>query len=131
MISLPGAAAGRFCWVDLATVDSQKAAGFYQALFGWRAAERQALGGSFSLLELAGGPVGSMYQLDRAQRSRGVPSHWTPYVRVERIEDALQRVAALGGSVLAGPLAVPGMAEVALVVDPVGAALGLWQASSG
>lgn len=127
MIAFEPAAAGRFCWLDLAAADSVKAKAFYGALFGWRPAEQQANGGSFTLLQLAGANVGSMYQLDRAHRERGVPSHWTPYVRVDDIDEAARRVARLGGAVLVGPLHVPGIAHIALVLDPVGATLGLWQ----
>jgi predicted enzyme related to lactoylglutathione lyase len=127
VIALDKAPPGRFCWVDLATVDSAKARAFYAELFGWRAAEKRANGGSFSLLQLAGENVGSMYQLDRAHRERGVPSHWTPYVRVDDIEQTVRRVAQLGGAVLASPLHVHGIAQIALIVDPAGAAMGLWQ----
>lgn len=127
MIAPDSAAPGRFCWVDLATADSAKARAFYEQLFGWRSSEQRANGGSFSLLQLAGENVGSLYQLDRAHRERGVPSHWTPYVRVEDVEATAERVTRLGGSVLVGPLHVPGIAHIALILDPVGATVGLWQ----
>ena len=125
-----GAAPGRFCWVDLAAGDSARARDFYAALFGWRTREQRANGGRFDLLQLAGETVGSMYQLDRAHLERGVRSHWTPYVQVEDVDEAVRRVTALGGTVLVEPLPIPGIAQVALVVDAVGAHLGLWQAAT-
>jgi len=127
MIAIDPIPPGHFCWVDLATADAGKAKAFYGALFGWRASEQRANGGSFDLLQLAGANVGSLYQLDLAHRQRGVPSHWTPYVRVGDIDEAVRRAAALGGSLLVGPLCIPGVAHIALVADPAGAALGLWQ----
>jgi predicted enzyme related to lactoylglutathione lyase len=74
--------------------------------------------------------VASLYQLDRAHLDHGVPSHWTPYVRVADIGEAAGRAVALGGTLLAGPLLVPGLAQVA-VLDPIGARIGLWQPSGG
>lgn len=68
-----------------------------------------------------------MYQLDRPLRERGVASHWTPYVQVGDIEDTLRRAALLGGTLLAGPMQVHGLAHVALLQDPAGARIGLWQ----
>ena len=68
-----------------------------------------------------------MYQLERAQLERGVPSHWTPYVRVADLEEALRRAGQLGGALVGGPMHVPGLARVALLQDPDGASIGLWQ----
>jgi predicted enzyme related to lactoylglutathione lyase len=119
---------GRFCWVDLAADDAASAKAFYGALFGWTAHDRPANGGVFTCLRLAGRDVGSLYQLDQGHLDRGVPSHWTPYVRVADVEQVVARAAALGGAVIVSPFVVDGMARIALIVDRVGAPVGLWQA---
>ena len=129
MIPPASALPGEFCWLDLAAADAPRAKTFYGELFGWRPTEQRANGGTFSLLRLRGEDVGSLYQLDRAHLEHGVPSHWTPYVRVADVGEAARRAVRLGGSVLAGPLVVPGFAQVALVLDPIGARIGLWQSS--
>ena len=56
-----------------------------------------------------------------------MPSHWTAYVRVDDAEEAARRVASLGGEVLVRPFAVAELARIALIADPAGALLGLWQ----
>jgi hypothetical protein len=127
MLNLGTAMSGQFCWVDLAATDAGRARDFYGALFGWRACEVQANGGVFTRLRLADRDVGSLYQLSRDHRERGVPSHWTPYVRVDDADAAARRVADLGGAVVVQPFAVDGIARIALVTDPVGALIGLWQ----
>lgn len=121
--------AGRFCWLDLATSDAARATDFYRALFGWHAREEHALGGKFTRLQLAGRDIGSLYQLQRAQIERGVPSHWTPYVEVADVMQVVGRTEALGGELLVAPLEIPGLARIAIVADPAGAHLGLWQAA--
>ena len=78
---------------------------------------------------MGGGEVGSLYQMERAHLEHGVPSHWTPYVRVADVGEAARRAVALGGTLLAGPMLVPGVAHVSLILDPVGARIGLWQPS--
>lgn len=130
MSPLPPSTAGRFCWLDLAASDAARAATFYRALFGWHPREEQMLGGSFTRLQLAGRDVGSLYQLRRAQIDRGVPSHWTPYVEVADVTHAVRQTEALGGELLVAPLEIPGLARIAIVADPVGAHLGLWQAAT-
>lgn len=124
---MPGA--GRFCWVDLAASDAEAAKAFYGGLFGWTSCEEPANGGRFTRLRLSGRDVGSLYQLGREQRERGVPSHWTPYVRVDGVDEAARRAAALGGEVIVRPFAVAEIARIALILDSVGAPVGLWEPS--
>jgi predicted enzyme related to lactoylglutathione lyase len=121
------AAAGEFCWVDLAAADLAVAKRFYTAVFGWSAHEQNANGGRFMRWQSGDRAVGSMYPLSVAQRVHDVPSHWTPYVRVDDVDVAAQRVAQCGGAVLVRPFVVDGVARIALVLDAVGAQLGLWQ----
>jgi uncharacterized protein len=122
--------AGSFCWVDLAATDASRAVDFYGRLFGWRAQSQAANGGSFVRLSLGHRDVGSLYQLKAAAREAGVPSHWTPYVRVDDAWTACRRAVELGGSVVVEPFVVEGTARIALIVDPGGATLGLWEEPS-
>lgn len=119
--------AGQFCWVDLAASDASRAIDFYRGLFGWSARLHRANGGCLARLSHRGREVGSVYQLAESLHDAGVASHWTSYVRVDDIDEASRRATALGGSVVVEPFAVDGMARIALVVDPVGAAFGLWE----
>lgn len=126
MVDLGKATAGRFCWLDLAARDADEAKAFYSGLFGWSAREQSANGGTFTRLQLAGEDVGSLYQLMPRLLADGVPSHWTPYVRVGDLDRAVQRAASLGGTVLVCPFSVSGIARIALIQDSVGAQIGLW-----
>ncbi len=119
---------GGFCWVDLAATDAAAAQQFYAAAFGWTFRDQPVLGGHFTRCQLEGRDIASLYPLRAAQRAQGVPSHWTPYLAVDSIDAALQRVAACGGRQIVAPLEVPGIARIALIEDAVGALVGLWQA---
>ena len=123
--------AGHFCWLDLAASDPARAIEFYGELFGWRARTQQANGGTFVRLSREGRDVGSLYAMAPAARSAGVVSHWTPYVRVSDVQAARRRARDLGGSVLVDPFEVDGIARIALIADPGGAAFGLWEDASG
>jgi predicted enzyme related to lactoylglutathione lyase len=120
-------AAGRFCWVDLAATDAERAKEFYAKLFGWTAHEQLANGGSFTRMKLSDQDVGSIFQLSRANLDHGVPSHWTPYIRVDDLNDVVCRVEPIGGQVMVRPFTVSGIARIALILDPVGAHVGLWE----
>lgn len=118
---------GRFCWLDLAASDAERARVFYAGLFGWSAYDREANGGVFTRLRLGERNIGSLYQLQRAHLERGVPSHWTPYVQVVDVVATVRRAAMAGAQVLVPPLRIDGLARIAIIVDPVGAHVGLWQ----
>ena len=115
MIDLGNAMVGRFCWVDLAATDAARATDFYGQVFGWAPCEQPANGGSFTRMRLSGQDVGSIYQLKRAHRDQGVPSHWTPYIRVDDVDHVARGVV------------VSGIAQIALILDSVGAQVGLWE----
>jgi predicted enzyme related to lactoylglutathione lyase len=119
--------AGHFCWADLAATDAEAARQFYARLFGWAGQDQAANGGRFTRLLHQGSSVGSLYQLGRAQLRQGAPSHWTPYVQVEDLDATIRQAALLGGRVAVRPFLVDGMAQIALILDAVGAPIGLWQ----
>ncbi len=119
-----------FCWFDLAARDMALAKSFYAQAFGWRFETVRVNGGYFTRCRAGAHEVGSLYPLKPAQREHGVPSHWTPYLRVDDVDARAARVAALGGRVLVAPFEVEHTARIALIEDAVGAVLGLWQSLS-
>jgi hypothetical protein len=120
-------AVGHFYWLDLAATDLDRAKDFYGQMFGWTACEQSANGGCFTRLRLSDRDVGSIYQLRQAHRDQGVPSHWTPYIRVDDVDDDARRVTSCGGKVIVSPFVVSGIARIALILDSVGAHVGLWE----
>jgi uncharacterized protein len=78
-------------------------------------------------LRLSDQDVGSIYQLREALLDHGMSSHWTPYVRVNDVKDAVRQAALLGGTVVVHPFLVSGVARIALILDSVGALVGLWE----
>jgi len=127
MVSLGKVDSVQFCWLDLAATDADSAKAFYGKLFGWTSYEQPANGGSFTRLRLSDHDVGSLYQLREALLDHGMSSHWTPYVRVDNVSDAVQRATFLGGTMIARPFVVSGIARIALIQDSVGALVGLWE----
>jgi len=118
-----------FCWLDLAASDADVARRFYATAFGWQFETRHANGGVYTRCHVGGDAMASLYQLRRAQLERGVPSHWTPYLRVADADAAVRRVTGLGGRALVAPFDVADAARIALIEDAVGALVGLWQAA--
>jgi predicted enzyme related to lactoylglutathione lyase len=126
--------AARFCWTELGTTDTEKAAKFYARLFGWERTPPQlySRGGNpldYTLLCLGGQSVGGLHPLSGAQRRQGVRPRWLPYVGVGDAASASARARELGATVLVGPLDVLDLGRLTILRDPEGALLGTWQST--
>lgn len=126
-------APGTFCWTDLAAHDPQAAERFYTALFGWTA-EHTAFGPGddevYVMLKKDGREAAALYKMDPTQQSQGIPSSWLSYVAVESAASAAEFARGLGATVLADAFEVMDFGTMALVSDPTGAVLALWEAGN-
>jgi predicted enzyme related to lactoylglutathione lyase len=121
---------GTFCWIDLAATDTEGAKKFYAGLFGWRARDIPVGPGVFTMLQLGGKEIASLYQLSEQHQAQGVPAHWMSYVAVTNADETAARVNSLRGRVLVSPFDVPDLGRMALIQDPTGALLAVWQAGN-
>lgn len=118
---------GTPCWTDLAAPDLDGAAAFYAAVFGWRAEGVPGTGGAYRVMHAPGGRVCGVYAMDPARRGRGDTPAWLTYLAVDDAAARQERALALGGRVLRPVSEVPGTGRVALVADPTGGAVALWE----
>ncbi len=118
---------GTFSWADLATTDPEGAKAFYGGLFAWQPEDVAGAAGTYTMLRLDGDAVAGLFPQPDEQRVAGVPPRWLCYVTVDRLDETVSRAAELGGTVLSGRLDVEDAGRVAVVADPGGARLALWE----
>ena len=113
-----------FVHVELSTTDIAKAKSFYTELFSWKT-EDMPMGPdlTYTLVNPGDGTGGGMMP----QQMPGAPSAWLPYVIVDDAKAATAKAKALGAQVVKDVDEVPGMGWFSIIIDPTGAALGLWQ----
>lgn len=116
---VPMGTLGRVGWHELITDDWEKAFEFYSAQFGWtkdQAVDMEEMG-VYQLYAVDGQPSGGMMN-----RSPDIPApYWGFYFNVDGIDAAVQRVKDNGGTVILGPMEVPGGQWVVNCQDPQGA----------
>lgn len=61
------------------------------------------------------------------QMAPGAPSSWLAYVIVDDINASTALAKSLGAQVVTDVTEIPGMGWFSIIVDPTGAALGLWK----
>jgi predicted enzyme related to lactoylglutathione lyase len=116
---------GTFSWVDLGTTDGEAAKAFYASLFDWTFTDMPVGdGGVYSVASLDGDDVAALYE-----RSSEEPAPaWRNSVTVADVDHTAARVKELGGSLVSEPFDVMDAGRMAVVEDPQGAVLALWQA---
>jgi uncharacterized protein len=118
-------APGTFSWVELVTSDADAAKAFYTAVFGWDYRDTPIGEGMVYSTALVGGQAaGALYA------SAEQPPHWNCYVTVESVDEAARRADELGATVVAEPFDVMDAGRMAVISDPTGAALALWEPRS-
>jgi len=119
--SEPGAGIGQFSWHELATADCREAFEFYRALFGWEQVAEHDMGpeGIYLIFGRDGSQWGGMY--NKRDQGKPGPAYWLGYVEVDDLDAAVERITRARGSVLVGPMEVPGGDRIAQLSDPHGA----------
>jgi uncharacterized protein len=117
--------ANPFVHVELNTTDLSAAKSFYGGLFGWTLSDVPAgPGQSYTMISVGEGTGGGMMK----HPVPGAPSAWLAYVGVDDIKEATEKARSLGAQVMREPMEVMGAGWLSIIIDPTGAALGLWQA---
>ncbi len=119
-------AVGSIGWFDLTVADAPRIRDFYTAVTGWTSSEID-MGGyaDFVMVPPGGGGVAGVCHARGANDD--LPVAWLAYVVIEDLDHSLARVVELGGSVVAGPKSM-GEARYAVIRDPAGAVIALYQA---
>lgn len=115
--------ANPFVHVELNTTDLAKAKDFYGKLFAWKLEEAPMPGGSYTMIKVGEGTGGGMLK----HPMPGAPSTWLAYVLVDDIAASTQKAKSLGATVVKDVTEIPGAGWLSIIVDPTGAALGLWK----
>jgi predicted enzyme related to lactoylglutathione lyase len=88
---------------------------------------RQPDGEIYTRIQVGGKDVGALYRMMSEQAARGVPPNWLCYVSVESADAAAKKAKELGGTVIAEPFDVMTHGRMAMLQDPEGALLAVWQ----
>ncbi len=119
---------GTFCWVDLGTNDADAAKKFYSELFGWEVVETPTDGEmNYTMLKKNGKDAAALYQMSPDMMAQGIPPFWMNYVSVENANTSADKAKELGGTVVMEAMDVMDVGRMAMVQDPSGATVALWE----
>ncbi len=110
-------------WVDLAASDLDAAVEWYRGLFGWSTFNDGET--PYTIFMVGEAPVAGVLQI--RPEMEGMPSVWSVYVAVENADATIAKTAEAGGAVVRQPFDVPGDGRIAVIADPSGAAICLFE----
>lgn len=126
---MPKTPLGRFCWFDLMTTDLGAAPAFYGQVAGWTTGEFDGSSKPYTMWMNGDVPIGGFMQLPDEAVQAGAPPHWLAYVSTPDVKATSAKAKELGGQVLM-EMEVPSVGSIALIQDPQGATIGIFQPDS-
>jgi predicted enzyme related to lactoylglutathione lyase len=116
------------CWVDTWQPDAGAAVAFYTRLFGWDAEDTPAGDDDVRhvmcrLRDREVAAIGSR----PAGGGPDLPPTWGTYVWVDGVDETVAAATGAGGGVVMAPFDSLDGGRIAVIADPVGAILGVWQ----
>lgn len=123
-------AAGTPSWVDLMSPDVDASTAFYTELFGWDAEDQHDDEGEriYTMFRQDGHDVAGAG--GQPPDLAGMPPVWNTYVAVDDADATADAARRAGGSVMMEPMEVMDAGRMAILGDPTGATICVWQAGA-
>jgi predicted enzyme related to lactoylglutathione lyase len=122
-VSTVATTVGKFVWHEQVSSDPKQAQGFYTQLFGW-GTEAMSVGEMDYTMFASGG----QNQGGFATAMEGAPPpHWLSHVRVENVDETIETAKSAGGKLAAGPFEMGEVGRMAILADPQGAFISVYQ----
>ncbi|MFF1508749.1 VOC family protein [Streptomyces sp. NPDC058326] len=110
-------------WLDLGSPDTEAAAAFYGAVFGWEFRSAGPGAGGYGFFQQDGRTVAALGPLTE----EGARSAWTVYFRTPDADATVKAAEAAGGTVRLPAFDVMDAGRMAALTDPGGAQFSVWQ----
>ena len=121
------AGTGTFLWDEFLAADVEGAKAYYTEVFGWTT-EAMDMGGAgtYTLFKRDGASVAGLMK----NPAEHAPPHWLTYIATGDVDATIEKAGALGATVYAPAMDVPGVGRFAVLGDPTGAAFGIFKPSA-
>jgi uncharacterized protein len=118
---------GRPCWIDLLAHQQEGAMEYYAKLFGWKYDVAPPEYGGYALAKVGSLIVAGIGR-PPGNSNPNSAAFWTTYLATDDVEGTTERALGYGASLLIRPMPVGYAGKMAVLSDPTGAVVGLWEA---
>ena len=117
--------ANPFVHIELHTQDVDKSKKFYASMFDWKMEKLPGM--DYTIINVGEGTGGGIMK----NPMPGDSDNWLPYILVDDVAVSTKKAKSLGASIARDVTEVPDMGWFSVIIDPTGAAFGLWQPKKG
>lgn len=117
---------GRFVWYELMTSDTEAAQRFYAQVMDWGAEPWKESDTPYTVLLNGQRPFGGLLAMPEDVAAQDIPPHWLAYISTPDADATLARATELGARVVFGPVDVPTVGRIAVLLDPQGVAFAIY-----
>lgn len=117
---------GEFCWNELATTNTKAAKDFYGKVFGWTFNDLNMGDMTYTTIKKGDKEFAGIWSIPKDQEKQ-IPPHWMAYILVENVDESLQKAKENGAQIVKPVTAAGDMGRFAIITDPTGAHIALWQ----
>ena len=110
-----------FVHIELHTKDVEKSKKFYAGMFDWKMETIPDM--DYTIINVGEGTGGGIMKNPMPQDQ----DNWLPYILVDDVAASTKKAASLGAAIAKDVTEVPDMGWFSVIIDPTGAAFGLWQ----
>jgi predicted enzyme related to lactoylglutathione lyase len=122
-VSAVATTVGKFVWHEQVSSDPGQAQDFYTQLFGWGTETFKPGETDYTMIAANGKMHGGFGKaLEGAP-----PPHWLSHVRVENVDETIEKAKQAGGKVSFGPEEMGEVGRMAIINDPQGAHVAIYQ----
>jgi uncharacterized protein len=117
---------GTFVWHEQVSSDPKQAQDFYTKLFGWDTEIFKPGEVDYTMISSGGQSHGGF-----GKAMEGAPPpHWLGHVRVENLDETIEKAKKAGGKLAAGPFDMAEVGRIGIIGDPQGAYVSAYQPES-
>jgi predicted enzyme related to lactoylglutathione lyase len=121
---------GKFVWYDLFTYDMHATSKFYQELFGWTFEDTLAGDIRIKTINRDNVSIANVIEINPNKKNRR-ESIWLGYISIPDVDNAVELVKQLGGTIYKKPKDLANRGRIAIVTDSQGAIFGLVHSPDG
>jgi uncharacterized protein len=122
-VSTVSTTVGKFVWHEQVSPDPKQAQDFYTQLLGWSTEVFKPGEIDYTMISSGGQSHGGF-----AKALEGAPPpHWLSHIRVENVDESVEKANRAGGKLAAGPFEMGEVGRMAIIADPQGAYVSVYQ----
>ncbi len=122
---------GKFVWYEMMTNDLAASQKFYGDVIGWTAKDAGMPGMTYMLFKTGDRDVAGLMELTKDMCDSGARPGWMGHVCVDNVDASAAKAKAAGAAVHVPPTDIPNVGRFAVISDPQGAVISLFQPKDG